>query len=140
MVAGSSIPTAAIRLQREPVQTVTLEAAQRVHAAMFAGPWLHAALVQVLVTGLAGVSWMTSASVWSDALAVLAALLTVRLTASPVHLSPAPATFHAVTIATEAIGQRRLVRPAVIVYMLALTPRKEPAQQNQGDPGKHLLL
>lgn len=77
MVTGLGIPAAAVRLQRVPVQTVTLVAAQRVHAAVFAGPRLHPTLIQILVTGLARVSWVASALLWSNTLSMFTALLTV---------------------------------------------------------------
>lgn len=129
MVTGLGIPAAAVRLQRVPVQTVTLVAAQRVHAAVFAGPRLHPTLIQILVTGLARVSWVASALLWSNTLSMFTALLTVRFTSPPVQLFPAPATPHAVAMAAEASGQRGLVRPAVVVQALAPGPQTEPGQK-----------
>lgn len=132
MVTGLGIPAAAVWLQRVPVHTVTLVAAWRVHAAVFAGPRLHATLVQILVACLSHVSWVTFALVWSHTLSMFTALLAVRFTSPPVQLFPAPAALHAVSIATESTGQRGLVRPAVVVQALAPCPQTEARQENYG--------
>lgn len=137
MVTGLCIPAAAIRLQCVSVYTVTLVAARCVHAAVLTGAGLQTTLVQIVVTGLPAVSVVTFASVGSDTLSMFTALLTVRLTPSPVHRLPAPATLHTVTIATEAIFRQRHrrrcpVSPAVLVQPLAPGPQTEPGQENQG--------
>lgn len=132
METGASVPAAAVRLGCVSILTVTFIASRRVHAAMFARPRLHAALVQVMVTGLAGISWMTFTSVWSHTLSMFTALLTVRLTPPPLCGLPTPAAFHGVPIQTEAIRGRGWVQPTVG------TPHT--GQQNQDDPGHHCIF
>lgn len=84
METGPSIPAGAVRLQLVAVQTVALVAAHGVHAAVFTGTRLQAALVQVLVTGFSRESWLTPAFVRSHTFTVFTAVRTVRLTAAPV--------------------------------------------------------
>lgn len=79
-----------------------LVAAECVHAAVLAGPWLQATLVQVLIAGLAGISRVTLALVRPDTFSVLALRVAHGLTLSPGAASPAPAAVNPPTIATEA--------------------------------------
>lgn len=130
METGASIPAASLLCLCVSVLTETLEAAECVHAAMLTGAGLQATLIQILVTGLAGVSRVTFASVLSDTHSVFTALLTVRLAASALRRPPAPAARQPVAMTTETF------RP-VVVHFLSPAPRTEPEQQNQAEPGQH---
>lgn len=130
METGASIPAASLLCLCVSVLTETLEAAECVHAAMLTGAGLQATLIQILVTGLAGVSWVTFALVRSDTHSVFTTLLTVRLAASALRRPPAPAAHQPVAMATETF------RP-VVVHFLSPAAHTEPQQQNQAEPGQH---